>query len=686
MISVKHLTKCYGEFTAVDDLSFEIDEGHVYGFLGPNGAGKSTTMNIITGCLSATSGQVTIDGHDIFEEPKEAKRAIGYLPEIPPLYTNETPEEYLKFVAEAKGLKGKEMDRQIEGVISQTRIQNVRKRLISKLSKGYRQRVGIAQALLGNPKVIILDEPTVGLDPIQIIEIRDLIKQLGKNHTVILSSHILSEVQAICEKVLIISGGKLIAFDEPEHLEKSLAGSNEILFTTEATREEVEEVKSLLGEITEVSYRETQDGLLSVTMKTDSDDIRGISRKLSMEFAKREKALYELTSKKANLEDIFLELTEAADPADVPEKDSEQVKADLRDMEISGLEEIGGLEKDETDEEEYVTSENAYSGYSGTTSFDGEGAITSAIDYVVNSEQPKMYILNGHGEAELSTTFSNQLTKENIETEEFSLLTTNEVPDDVDFVLINAPSSDISEEEKNMLESYFDNGGKLLVMAGPVESGNLPNLYSLLSDYGVKSDNGVVVDTDHDHYAFQAPYILMPTIESSDITDPLLDESYYAIVPIARGLEVGNTDKDVNVTSLLTTSDEAYSKAAGYNLTTYDKEDGDTDGPFALGVDITQDENDGQMIWYASSYLVDDTYNSYSSGANLDLVMNSISSLVGQRDAVSIRSKSLQYNYLTISDSTSSILKLVMIGVFPIVYLAVGIAIVVKRRRANEAN
>ena len=176
---------------------------------------------------------------------------------------------------------------------------------------------------------------------------------MGKNHTVILSSHILSEVQAICEKVLIISDGKLIAFDEPEHLEKSLAGSNEILFTTEATREEVEEVKSLLGEITEVSYRETQDGLLSVTMKTDSDDIRGISRKLSMEFAKREKALYELTSKKANLEDIFLELTEAADPADVPEKDSEQVKADLQNMEISGLEEIGGLEKDETDEEEY---------------------------------------------------------------------------------------------------------------------------------------------------------------------------------------------------------------------------------------------------------------------------------------------------------------------------------------------
>jgi len=328
-----------------------------------------------------------------------------------------------------------------------------------------------------------------------------------------------------------------------------------------------------------------------------------------------------------------------------------------------------------------------YQTYSSqTTGFDGEGQITSAIGYVTSEDLPILYTLEGHGEKEMDSTIKEDIEKANMDIQSLNLLTEGSVPDDADCLMIVSPTSDISEEEKNMLEDYFNNGGKLLVMAGPVESGDLPNLYSLLSDYGVKSDNGVVVDTDHDHYAFQAPYILMPTIESSDITDPLLDESYYAIVPIARGLEVGNTDKDVNVTSLLTTSDEAYSKVAGYNLTTYDKEDGDTDGPFALGVDITQDENDGQMIWYASSYLVDDTYNSYSSGANLDLVMNSISSLVGQRDAVSIRSKSLQYNYLTISDSTSSILKLVMIGVFPIVYLAVGIAIVVKRRRANEAN
>ena len=213
MISVEHLTKCYGDFMAVDDLSFQIEDGHVYGFLGPNGAGKSTTMNIMTGCLSATEGYVKIDGHDIFEEPNCAKRLVGYLPEQPPLYMNETPREYLKFIGEAKGLRGQELKEQIDQVIQKTKLGEVQNRLISKLSKGYKQRVGIAQALLGNPKVIILDEPTVGLDPFQIIEIRDLIKELGKTHTVIFSSHILSEVQAICEKILIINKGKLIAYD-----------------------------------------------------------------------------------------------------------------------------------------------------------------------------------------------------------------------------------------------------------------------------------------------------------------------------------------------------------------------------------------------------------------------------------------------------------------------------------------
>ena len=239
MITVEHLAKRYGDFAAVNDLSFEIEDGHVYGFLGPNGAGKSTTMNIMTGCLSATEGHVRIDGYDIFEEPERAKKLMGYLPEQPPLYMNETPMEYLQFVGEAKGVKGRELDRQIESVISQTRLENVKNRLISNLSKGYRQRVGIAQALLGNPGVIILDEPTVGLDPIQIIEIRDLIKQLGQEHTVILSSHILSEVQTICEKVLIIDKGKLVAFDEPENLEKLLMASNAVSFIAEAEIDEI---------------------------------------------------------------------------------------------------------------------------------------------------------------------------------------------------------------------------------------------------------------------------------------------------------------------------------------------------------------------------------------------------------------------------------------------------------------
>lgn len=310
MIAVEHLTKCYGDFIAVSDLSFEIDEGHVYGFLGPNGAGKSTTMNIMTGCLSATEGHVRINGYDIFEEPERAKKTIGYLPEQPPLYMNETPAEYLKFVGEAKGLKGLELKKQIEDVAGQTKIDHVMDRLISNLSKGYRQRVGIAQALLGSPQVIILDEPTVGLDPIQIIEIRDLIRQLGEDHTVILSSHILSEVQAICEKVLIISQGKLVAFDKPENLEKLLLASNGITFTAEASKEEIDEILPEISRITEWDVKTQEDGLTAVSVRTGAENVKEISRELFFAFADKKKAILEMSSKKANLEDVFIELTE----------------------------------------------------------------------------------------------------------------------------------------------------------------------------------------------------------------------------------------------------------------------------------------------------------------------------------------------------------------------------------------
>lgn len=309
MISVEHLTKYYGDFLAVDDLSFEIDEGHVYGFLGPNGAGKTTTMNIMTGCLSATDGSVKIDGYDIFEEAYMAKKLIGYLPEQPPLYMSETPVEYLQFVGEAKGLRGEELQRQIQEVIAQTKIENVKNRRISALSKGYKQRVGIAQALLGNPRVIILDEPTVGLDPIQIIEIRDLIRELGEQHTVILSSHILSEVQTICDQILIIAKGKLVAFDEPDHLEGQLLTPNKIVLTSDA---EVMEVKAILSQVTRITEAAvTEENNFSVAnIKTDSDDIYKVSREIFLAFAKAEKVLLEMTLKKVSLEDIFIELTE----------------------------------------------------------------------------------------------------------------------------------------------------------------------------------------------------------------------------------------------------------------------------------------------------------------------------------------------------------------------------------------
>ena len=310
MIKVEHLTKYYGDFLAVDDLSFEIDEGHVYGFLGPNGADKSTTMNIMTGCLSATSGRVSIDGFDIFEEADSAKRLIGYLPEQPPLYMNETPLEYLRFVGEAKGLRGEELNAQIESVIHQVRIEGVKGRRISALSKGYKQRVGIAQALLGNPKVIILDEPTVGLDPLQIIEIRDLIRQLGQDHTVILSSHILSEVQAICEKILIIAHGRLVAFDAPDQLERSLLGTNEITFTTDAPAERVRSILAGVKHVFDIRVSQPENGLVQARMQTSSKNICDTSREVFFVFAKRDIALLELNLKKASLEDIFIELTE----------------------------------------------------------------------------------------------------------------------------------------------------------------------------------------------------------------------------------------------------------------------------------------------------------------------------------------------------------------------------------------
>lgn len=340
------------------------------------------------------------------------------------------------------------------------------------------------------------------------------------------------------------------------------------------------------------------------------------------------------------------------------------------------------------DSSRYISYEDIYlteadmTSYSYTTSFDGEGAITSAIDYVVSEDHPKLYMTEGHGEAELSAVFAEQIEKQNIETAAFTLLNADAVPEEADVVLIYAPTSDISEKEKDMLAEYTENGGKLMVMAGPVEEGALTNLYGLLGEYGVEAEEGIVVEGDRNYYAFSQPYILLPEMAEHEITAPLAEENYYAIMPIALGLTV--TDTSGSVTRLLTTSETAYSKAAGYAIETYEKEEGDTDGPFATAVAIDCG-NEGQIVWFASSNFLDDMYNAYSSGANLDLGMNALSSMIGEREAAAIRSKSLNYNYLTINESTASYLKIMMIGVFPLAFLGSGIYVVVsRRRRQNE--
>lgn len=322
-----------------------------------------------------------------------------------------------------------------------------------------------------------------------------------------------------------------------------------------------------------------------------------------------------------------------------------------------------------------------YNTYPYSYSFDGEGCLTSAIDYVISEELPKVYTLEGHGEADLPDEFSNQIEKENMELETLSLVSADQVPEDADCLMIFSPASDISEEEASILKDYLENGGKLLVMAGPTENGSLTNLYSVLENYGVSAAEGLVIEGDSTKYAFGFPYILLPEIQSSDITDPLIEDNYYVIFPLAQGLTI---DSSSSATALLETSAEAYSKTAGYNPTTYDKEEGDRDGSFALGVTASTG-NEGQLIWFTSGTFLDETYNSYSSGANLNLAMNAMSSLIGERDAVSIRSKSLNYNYLTISDSNASFLKDWMIGVVPAIFVIYGIITVVERRRKRHA-
>lgn len=321
MIEVENLVKRYGSHMAVDHLSFHVEKGQIYGFLGPNGAGKSTTMNIMTGYLAATEGTVKINGYDILKQPEEAKKCIGYLPELPPLYQEMTVGEYLRFVAELKKIPKEERNKQIEEIMNMTMIGDVSRRLIRNLSKGYKQRVGLAQAMLGYPEVIILDEPTVGLDPKQIIEIRDLIRRLGENHTVILSSHILSEVSAVCDHIMIISKGRLVASDSPEGLQKLQNKTSLLNITVLGSEETVREALDSVEDIEDIICKKGEDeDILDISVRAVSHE--DLSRKVGVALAERKIPVIVMGKRQETLEDIFLELT-ASDKKEDKNDDSD---------------------------------------------------------------------------------------------------------------------------------------------------------------------------------------------------------------------------------------------------------------------------------------------------------------------------------------------------------------------------
>lgn len=312
MIEVRNLVKKYGNHVAVNHLNFTVEKGKIYGFLGPNGAGKSTTMNMITGYIASTEGEVLIDGHNILEEPEVAKKKIGYLPEIPPLYQDMTVQEYLNFAAELKMLPKEKRKANIEEVMSTTKTIEVKNRLIKNLSKGYKQRVGLAQALLGYPEIIILDEPTVGLDPKQIIEVRDLIKSLGQKHTVILSSHILSEVSAVCDHVLIIDKGKLVASDTPENLGKLMSGANSLELTVKGQESEIRKALDMVENIEDVIYHDSLiKNACDFTIKlSGNQDMR---ENIFFALAEVKCPILKMQSSNMSLEEVFLKLTDDAE-------------------------------------------------------------------------------------------------------------------------------------------------------------------------------------------------------------------------------------------------------------------------------------------------------------------------------------------------------------------------------------
>lgn len=349
MIEIKNVTKKYPNITAVDHISFEVKDGEVVGFLGPNGAGKSTTMNMITGFIEPTEGQIIVNGFDISKKPKKAKKQIGYMPEGTPLYTELTVKEFVSYMAELKGVKSKQRKEMVKRVIGEVGLENVQNKIIRNLSRGYKQRVSMAGALIGDPDVIILDEPTVGLDPKQITEIRNLIEELGKKHTVILSSHILSEVSQICERVVIINSGKIVAIDTPENLENKTKEKNTILVTVEDPKENMKRLQEAVTEISEVKLiKDNEDGTKQYAISSSGQvDLR---KKLFEILPKQEIVIFELKKSESTLEDAFIKLIDTTSSETVKDKevskDKEAEKAKKKENKAKEKEEKAKAKKE----------------------------------------------------------------------------------------------------------------------------------------------------------------------------------------------------------------------------------------------------------------------------------------------------------------------------------------------------
>lgn len=331
-----------------------------------------------------------------------------------------------------------------------------------------------------------------------------------------------------------------------------------------------------------------------------------------------------------------------------------------------------------------VSSTNYYSIYSSADEFSGEKLITSAISYCITEELPVVHVLEGHGEAELSSDFAEAVETDNLETESLSLLNGEAVPEEVTCILINAPSTDISEQEKDMLIDFLERGGKVLILSGTNTGDALPNLNAVAEYYGISVLEGVVIEESTDHYVFNTPVLLMPDMESSEITDPLISDHYRVIMPVAKALDVSEPSGDVTVTPLLVSSEESFLKEEGYDIESYEKEEGDTDGPLTLAALVTKeidDENEMQLVWIGSSVMLQDAYNQYSSDANEDFVLNALEMMCEKDDSISVRSKSLTNEYLTVSTGDASVIKVVTIGAIPALYLLIGIVVVVRRKR-----